>query len=255
MSEPQQENLSQIIREHSVPEVRLKKRRRFDIEHARKIAENIKNKKRINKKTRAENRFITPEKVVNESINRDNDRRRRNRQEKRMKYNQINVSCKEEVVIVVKTRSTSDASKNTRLVLKDLKLKENYTARFYRMTEDLKRKLILAQPFLAWGKPNNATIQMLLNKRAYTIVDDNKVPISDNIMVEKALGDKNIICIADLIYEIQTLGPNFDAVLDYLAPFPLSNPSSGVETKLLHQNIIQSGDLGDNINKLISKML
>ena len=35
------------------------------------------------------------------------------------------------------------------------------------------------------------------------------MPIADNSIIEKALGDRGIICIEDLVHEIFTVGDNF----------------------------------------------
>ena len=158
------------IKKFTVPEVRLKQRKTFNIERARKLAESIKNKKYQDKKKAAENRFLTPEKIVNSTRTKDNDRRRRNRQEKRISQNQIPLSCSNDLCLVILIRSTTDASHKTRMVLKDLRLKGLYQARFYKMTEELKKQLILAGPFVVYGKPSMATVTNLMNKKAYTLV-------------------------------------------------------------------------------------
>ena len=50
-------------------------------------------------------------------------------------------------------------------------------------------------------------------------------------MVEDHLGDKNIICIADMENEIVTLGPEFDAVMEFLTPFELGRAFTKLETR------------------------
>lgn len=74
-------------------------------------------------------------------------------------------------------------------------------------------------------------------------------------MVEDHLGDKNIICIADMENEIVTLGPEFDAVINFLTPFDLGRAFSKLEVGILHQNHIDAGDQGEEINKLIERIL
>lgn len=134
------------------------------------------------------------------------------------------------------------------------------------MTEELKKQLILAGPFVVYGKPSMATVTNLMNKKAYTLVygfyfalmqqvDGKRTAISDNLMVEKALGEHNIICIADIVDEIQNLGPHFELIQNYLCAFKLKDPSSYINTTLLHNNKLPSGDLGDEINAFVKNML
>ena len=73
--------------------------------------------------------------------------------------------------------------------------------------------------------------------------------------LEKALGEKGIICIEDLIHEIYTCGPHFTACSNFLWPFKLSAPLGGMTKKRLHY--IEGGEAGnreDKINALIRRM-
>lgn len=74
-------------------------------------------------------------------------------------------------------------------------------------------------------------------------------------MVEDHLGSKDVICIADMVKEIQTMGPAFDDVLQFLAPFVFTFSYSQIEVRVLRQNKVESGDLGEKINEVIRKML
>ena len=79
--------------------------------------------------------------------------------------------------------------------------------------------------------------------------------VSDNTMVEEHLGDKNIICVADMQHEIQTLGPAFDDVTKFLAPFVLKSELGRIEVNYLHLNKIPKGNQEEKINEIIKKML
>lgn len=86
-------------------------------------------------------------------------------------------------------------------------------------------------------------------------MDNKRVPISDNAMVEDHLGASDVICIADMVKEIQTLGPAFNDVIQFLAPFMLTSHLSEMEVRVLHNNKAESGDQGEKINDIIRKML
>ena len=67
-------------------------------------------------------------------------------------------------------QSLKDASKRTVDIMKELRLTTDYAVVFCRRTPELMRKLILVEPYVAWGHPNLTTIQELLTKHAFTIV-------------------------------------------------------------------------------------
>ena len=104
--------------------------------------------------------------------------------------------------------------------------------------------------------PNLKSVRELVYKRGYGKVDYHKrTALTDNAIVERALGKFNIICVEDLIHEIFTVGPNFKAANNFLWPFKLNNPRGGFRKKTTH--FIEGGDHGNRevlINRLIRKM-
>ena len=69
-------------------------------------------------------------------------------------------------------------------------------------------------------------------------------------------GDKNIICMEDLIHEILTVGPAFKHASNFLWPFKLSSPLGGWRRKYNHFN--DGGDFGfrdDQIDALVKRMI
>ena len=74
-------------------------------------------------------------------------------------------------------------------------------------------------------------------------------------MVEDHLGSHDVICIADMVKEIQSLGPAFDDVNKFLAPIMFVSNLSEMEVRVLHKNKAESGDQGEKINDIVRKML
>lgn len=99
----------------------------------------------------------------------------------------------------------------------------------------------------------------LVHRRAYTVLDGVRKPLSDNITVEKALGDKDILCLNDLTHEIYTVGPNFEVSLDVLCPFKLASPVGHYEKKILHvsDKVEERGGFlaGDAMEQFLNKIL
>jgi large subunit ribosomal protein L7e len=113
----------------------------------------------------------------------------------------------------------------------------------------------------------------LIYKRGYGKVDKQRVPLSNNQVIEQALGKYDILSVEDLVHEIFTVGPNFKQARSYhlyasaftedCCRFPTScGPSSsptlpvaGGQRKFKHY--VQGGDFGNreaNINKLVRQM-
>ncbi|KAJ2440346.1 60S ribosomal protein L7 [Coemansia sp. RSA 2424] len=116
--------------------------------------------------------------------------------------------------------------------------------------------LQIITPYAAWGTPNLKSVKELIYKRGYAKVNKQRLPISDNRIIEENLGKYGIICIEDLVHEIFTVGPNFKAANNFLWAFKLSNPTGGWSGRKV-RHFIEGGDSGnreDKINALIRRM-
>ena len=117
------------------------------------------------------------------------------------------------------------------------------------------------------------SVRELIYKRGYGKVNKQRIPLSNNAVIEETLGKHDILSIEDLVHEIFTAGPNFKQVClslfrrgiscladmqasNFLWPFKLSNPTGGWRTRKF-KHFVQGGDFGNretNINKLIRQM-
>jgi large subunit ribosomal protein L7e len=143
-----------------------------------------------------------------------------------------------------------------RKVLQLLRLLQINNGVFVRLTKATTQMLQLVNPYIAYGEPNLKSVRELIYKRGYGKVNKQRIPLTDNSIIEKSLGKYGIVCVEDLIHEIYTVGPNFKLASNFLWPFKLSNPTGGfADKKALH--FIEGGDTGDRedkINKLIRQM-
>lgn len=108
---------------------------------------------------------------------------------------------------------------------------------------------------LTFRYPNLKSIRELIYKRGYAKVNHQRIPITDNQIIENGLGQYDIICVEDLIHEIFTVGENFKKANNFLWPFKLSCPTGGMRKKTNH--FVEGGDHGnreDFINNLIRQM-
>jgi len=116
--------------------------------------------------------------------------------------------------------------------------------------------LQLVEPYIAYGEPNLKSVRELIYKRGYGKINKQRIPLTDNALIEEHLSKYGIISIEDIIHEIVTVGPNFKQVSNFLWPFKLSNPTGGFH-KRKFKHFIEGGDLGNRekeINKLIRQM-
>jgi large subunit ribosomal protein L7e len=63
-----------------------------------------------------------------------------------------------------------------------------------------------------FSEPNLKTVRELIYKRGYGKVNRQRVPLSNNSVIETTLGKYDILSVEDLVHEIFTVGPNFKQV-------------------------------------------
>ncbi|KAL9991638.1 putative ribosomal protein L7/L30 [Helianthus debilis subsp. tardiflorus] len=115
--------------------------------------------------------------------------------------------------------------------------------------------LIIVKYLYFFRYPNLKSVKELIYKRGYGKLNKQRIPLTDNSIVEQGLGKHGIICVEDLIHEILTAGPHFKEANNFLWPFKLKAPLGGLKKKRNHY--VEGGDAGnreDFINELIRRM-
>jgi len=115
--------------------------------------------------------------------------------------------------------------------------------------------LRIVSPYIAYGYPTLRTIRNLIYKRGFGKVNGQRIPLTDNKIIENYFNDASLLSIEDVIHEVYTVGPKFKEVNKFLWPFKLSSPKGGYTYKLL--DITKGGDAGNRekrINGLIKQM-
>lgn len=161
------------------------------------------------------------------------------------------------LAFVIRIKGINKISPKPKKVLQLLRLLQINNGVFVRLTKATKEMLKIVEPFVAFGEPNLKSIRELIYKRGFGKVNGQRIPLTDNKIIEKSLGSSaDIICMEDLIHEISTVGPNFKAASNFLWPFQLSCPTGGFEKRKL-LGFVEGGDAGNRdkkINELIRKM-
>jgi large subunit ribosomal protein L7e len=182
------------------------------------------------------------------------------------------VPAESKLAFVVRIKGINKIDPKKRKTLQLLRLLQINNGIFVRLTKATIEMLRIVEPYIAYGYPNLKTVRELIYKRGYgkMYVDGclclvclltehsnkQRIPLTDNAIIEEAVGKYGIVCIEDIIHEIFTVGPNFKQVNNFLWPFKLSNPTGGFRTRKF-RHFVEGGDLGnreDHINALIKQM-
>ncbi|KZM28510.1 60S ribosomal protein L7 [Ascochyta rabiei] len=236
----------------AVPESVLKKQKAGQKVADSKAAD-IQKKREANKQKR-ETIFKRAEKYHQEYVKAERDIIEAKRQAK--KDNSLFVPAESKLAFVVRIKGINKIDPKKRKTLQLLRLLQINNGVFVRLTKATSEMLKIVEPFIAYGYPNLKTVRELVYKRGYAKVNKQRLPITDNELIEQSLGQYGIVCVEDLIHEIYTVGPNFKQASNFLWPFKLSSPTGGFRPRKF-KHFIEGGDLGNRehfINGLVKQM-
>eukprot|EP00285_Hemiselmis_virescens_P005628 CAMPEP_0173378520 /NCGR_PEP_ID=MMETSP1356-20130122/1664_1 /TAXON_ID=77927 ORGANISM="Hemiselmis virescens, Strain PCC157" /NCGR_SAMPLE_ID=MMETSP1356 /ASSEMBLY_ACC=CAM_ASM_000847 /LENGTH=241 /DNA_ID=CAMNT_0014331607 /DNA_START=19 /DNA_END=744 /DNA_ORIENTATION=+ len=171
------------------------------------------------------------------------------------KHNNFFMEPETKVVFVIRIRGINAVDPKTRKILQLMRLRQINNGVFMKINSASINMLRLVAPYVTYGAPNLKTVRELIYKRGFGNVSRQRIPLSDNKVVEGVLGEKGIVCVEDLIHEIMTVGPAFREANKFLWPFKLSAPKGGLPVK--RKSFVQGGQFGDReryINNLVRRM-
>merc|ERR1712180_278764 len=235
----------------SIPETLLKRRKNLEAIKASRAAATLKQRKSLKEKRRVV--FKRAEQYTKEYRAEERDEIRLRRMAKR--DGNFYVPAEAKLAFVIRIRGVNQVSPKVKKALQLLRLRQINNGVFVKLNKCTLNMLRLVEPFVAWGYPNLKTIRELVYKRGFAKVNHQRIPISNNEVVEEVLGSCGIICVEDLIHEIFTVGENFKKASNFLWPFKLSCPTGGMRVKTNH--FVEGGDHGnreDFINQMVRKM-
>jgi len=157
---------------------------------------------------------------------------------------------------VVRIRGINQVPPKPRKILQLFRLRQLHNGVFVRLNTATLNMLRVIEPYVAYGTPNLKSVKDLVYKRGYAKVDGQRIPITDNALIEKSLGRYGMICVEDLIHELYTVGPHFKQANKFLWPFKLNSPKGGFTKKTTHFQ--EGGAAGNNeteINNIVKQML
>lgn len=105
--------------------------------------------------------------------------------------------------------SINEIAPKPRKILQLLRLLQINNGVFVKVTKATANMLQVIEPFVTYGEANLKSVRELIYKRGYGKVNKQRIPLSDNKIIEEALGKYGILSIEDLVHEIVTAGPHF----------------------------------------------
>jgi len=120
-----------------------------------------------------------------------------------------------------------------------------------------RKALHLIEPWVLYGPPSKALILDLIQRRGHAKIDGQKIPLTDNTVIEKSLGQEgDILCVQDLVEELHTVGKNIHIVLRFLWPFQLEPLRTKYQRdKLNLKEGSEYGDRGELIDEIVRGIL
>jgi len=160
------------------------------------------------------------------------------------------------LAFVVRIRGINGIHPKPRKILQLMRLRQINNGVFVRLTNATLNMLKRIDPFVSYGYPNVKSVRELVLKRGFLKINKQRVPLTDNSLIQQHLGKFGILCVEDIVHEIVTVGPHFREVNKFLWPFKLPNPRGGWRCKNTH--FIEGGDGGNRaelVNELIHRMV
>ncbi|XP_030470974.1 60S ribosomal protein L7-1 [Syzygium oleosum] len=159
------------------------------------------------------------------------------------------------LLFIIRIQGKNDMHPKTKKILNNLRLRRVLSGIFVKATDAILAMLQKVEPYVTYGYPNLANVRELIIKKGFANIDKQRVPLTDNNIVEQELGKYGILCTEDIVHEIANVGPHFKEVTSFLWPFMLNKPDGGLRrTKRMYKDGGETGNREDHINELISKL-
>ena len=123
----------------------------------------------------------------------------------------VNQVANGKLLVVVRIRGVKDIARQQSLTLNKLGLREVNTAVFVKVTSQILNTLKTVENYITWGEPSKKIVSELFYKKAYGKVNNERVQIKSNEILEKQIGGE-ILCFEDIINEVINVGKQFDQI-------------------------------------------
>jgi large subunit ribosomal protein L7e len=197
-------------------------------------------------------KIIRAERLVKDCRNRQRDRRRL----KNVGKKSLPKQQKGRVLAAVRNGRLG-GSKEAKATLRGLGLGKRHTMIFLPNNKETATKLRIAQPYAFWGVPTFKMVCNLIHKRAAFRDPEQpqeRTALSDNVLIEKHLGDLGVLCTEDLAHAIHTCSNKFGKVQERLWPMLLGDAKKA-SGKLVNEKYYTQGNISADVNTKIAQLL
>merc|ERR1712227_204246 len=191
-----------------VPESVLKKRKTQEKIQADKAAAAADARKARKEKRVAA--YKSAEKYVKEYRALAKQRVRLHRQAKAAGNHFVDAEAK--LLFGVRIRGLADMHPKTKKIMQIMRLRQMNMGVFMKVSKAATEMLKRVEPYLSYGYPTLKSVRDLVYKRGFGKINKQRIPLTDNAVVEKGLGKYGVTCMEDIVHEIFTIGPNFREV-------------------------------------------
>lgn len=234
-----------------VAETVLKRRDRNLKAAAQRAEQRVRSKKSQKDIKKGKLNIIRAEKLVKNARTRTMDGHRLKTQDKKKKP-----KLQKGMVLTVARNGRMGGTKEVKRAMRELGLRKRHQMTFHLNNEETSKRLQIAKPFCFWGVPAFKAVFDIVHKKAEFRDKDaqhGRTVLSDNILIEKHLGDLGVLCTEDLAHVIHTGGKGFKEVMARLCPVTLGNVKKA--NGLVHDQYFVWGDLKGGIDNEISKLM
>ncbi|MBN3325615.1 RL7L protein, partial [Atractosteus spatula] len=188
------------------------------------------------------------------------DSRRKHRDETRLRRQAarptpVVLPNQKRLAFVVRIRQIKGVSLKVMKVIQMLRLRKIFSGSFVKINKTSLTMLKAVEPYVAWGYPNLKSVRELILKRGQAKIGKQKVPLTDNTIIEQHMGQHGMICLEDLIHEIYSVGKHFREANNFLWPFHLSVARHAARDRAgLLKEIGEPGPRAEDINRVIRQL-
>merc|ERR1712216_1046474 len=94
------------------------------------------------------------------------------------------------LLFVMRLRGINGMHPKTRHIMKVLRLLQMHNGVFMQVNKAVMNNLVKVDPYIMYGYPSLKTVRDLVYKRGYAKINGQRVPLTDNKIVEDALSEK-----------------------------------------------------------------
>lgn len=195
--------------------------------------------------------IVRAERFVKNSRTRTMDEKRLKTQQKKKKP-----KLQKGAALCVVRNGRLGGSRPVKKALRELGLAKRHLMTFQLNSEETSKKLEIAKPFIFWGVPSFKAVFNIVHKKAVfrdKQAEGGQTVLSDNVLIEKHLGDLGVLCTEDLAHVLHTGGKAFQEVNQRLVPVALGNTKQA--SGMVHDQYFVWGDKKRGIDAELKKMM